>query len=212
MSNQLIQKLHSVLVSLVRHWLNTAPGTFFLVRFAFNLTLLGSTSSNHTLHDTRPILHIASIWFQNIINLNLTGLSVIKSYELEHPFSVSALKFANIFNLRVSQIAVHSTCCGIEIKIDTVFGNSVIEQSSFKYGFTQISIFLHCPIDKSVCTIIQSLHAHLSYHHKISIQDCIFESGSTSMHATLNSFPVQIDILIKCCHTWKTADITYHVE
>jgi len=65
----------------------------------------------------------------------------------------------------------------------------VIEQSSFKYGFTQISIFLHCPIDKSVCTIIQSLHAHLSYHHKIH-----FESGSTSIHAALNSFPVQSDI------------------
>ena len=74
------------------------PGSFH-VRFAFNLTLFGSTRVNHTLHDTRPILHIASIWFQNIINLNLTGIIVIKSYELEHSFSLSALKFANIFNL-----------------------------------------------------------------------------------------------------------------
>ena len=32
----------------------------FLVRFAFNLTLLGSTSVNNTLHGTLPILHIAS--------------------------------------------------------------------------------------------------------------------------------------------------------
>jgi len=71
----------------------------FRVRYAFSLTLLGSTSVNHTLHDTRPILHIASIWSQNIINLNLTGIIVIKSYELEHAFSLSALKFANIFNL-----------------------------------------------------------------------------------------------------------------
>jgi len=33
----------------------------FHVRYAFNLVLLGSTSSNHALHDTRPILHISSI-------------------------------------------------------------------------------------------------------------------------------------------------------
>ena len=33
----------------------------FLVIFAFNFTLLGGISDNHTLHDTRPILHVASI-------------------------------------------------------------------------------------------------------------------------------------------------------
>ena len=167
----------------------------FRVRYAFNLTLLGSTRVNHTLHDTRPILHISTIWFHKIINLNLTGIIVIKSYELEQAFSNSALKFANIFNLRVSQIALHSTRVGITI--DNVFGNSVIEQSSFKYGLAQISILsIYCPlsVDKSVCAIIQSLHVHLSYHHKISIRDCIFESGSTSMHVALNSFPLEIDI------------------
>jgi len=168
---------------------------FFLVRFAFNFTLLGSTRVNHTLHDTRPILHIATICFHKIINLNLTGIIVIKSYELEQAFSNSALKFANVFNLQVSQIALHSTRVGITI--DNVFGNSVIEQSSFKYGLAQISIlYIYCPlsVDKSVCAIIQSLHVHLSYHHKISIRDCIFESGSTSMHVALNSFPLEIDI------------------
>ena len=32
----------------------------FSIRSAFNLTLLGSTSVNNTLHGTLPILHIAS--------------------------------------------------------------------------------------------------------------------------------------------------------
>jgi len=35
----------------------------FIVRFAFNLTLLGSTRVNHTIHGTHPILYIASIIF-----------------------------------------------------------------------------------------------------------------------------------------------------
>jgi len=39
----------------------TRVAQLFLVRFAFNLTLLGSTSVNHTLHDTCPILHVASV-------------------------------------------------------------------------------------------------------------------------------------------------------
>jgi len=96
----------------------------FLVRVAFNLTLLGSTSVNHSLHNTRPILHIASIWFDVIIYLNLTGITVIKSYELKE-FPRAALKFTNIFTLQVSQIALHSTRAGIDL--DYMFGNSVID-------------------------------------------------------------------------------------
>jgi len=113
----------------------------FLVRVAFNLTLLGSTSVNHTLDNTRPILHIASIWFDAIIHLNLTGITVIKSYELKE-FPRAALKFTNIFTLQVSQIAVHSESGGIDT--ESVFGNSVIEHSSFdmiRYG-SHISMHL----------------------------------------------------------------------
>ena len=114
----------------------------FLVRLAFNLTLLGSTRVNHTPQDTRPILHIARIWFDNIINLNLTGIIVIKSDGLEaSPFA--ALKFTRIFTLQISQIAVHSPHGGIYM--ENVFGNSVIEHSSFRYGFTHISMhFIDC--------------------------------------------------------------------
>jgi len=164
MSNRLILKLYSVLVSLNcqtlaeylenKTWDYTSyarvvimPGhhrvaQLFLVRLAFNFTLLGSTRVNHTPQDTRPILHIARIWFDNIINLNLTGIIVIKSDGLEaSPFA--ALKFTRIFTLQVSQIAVHSPRGGIYM--ENVFGNSVIEHSSFRYGLTHISMhFFAC--------------------------------------------------------------------
>ena len=172
----------------------------FLVRLAFNFTLLGSTRVNHTPQDTRPILHIARIWFDNIINLNLTGIIVIKSDGLEaSPFA--ALKFTRIFTLQISQIAVHSPRGGIYM--ENVFGNSVIEHSSFGYGLTHISMhFIDCPlhVDKSRCAILQLLHVHLkSYHPNVSVQDCIFKSdmdGGESIRAILemNSFPVQIVI------------------
>ena len=51
-------------------------------------------------------------------------------------------------------------------------------------------------VEKSVCLYFQVLHLK-SYHHTISIQDCIFTSdGSESICATLemNSFSVQIVI------------------
>jgi len=163
--------------------------------------LLGSTSVNHTLHDTRPILHIASIWFDAVILLNLSGITVIKSYGLEE-FPRAALRFTNIFTLQVSQIAVHSESGGIDT--ESVFGNSVIEHSSFdmiRYG-SHISMHLiDCPLymlylEKSACAILQVLHVYLnSYYHKISIRNCIFKCvGGESIHAELelNSFPVQI--------------------
>jgi len=163
----------------------------FFLWYAVNLTLLGSTSSNHTLHDTRPILHIASIWFDNIINLNLTGIIVITSYA--SPFA--ALKFTNIFTLQVSQIAVHSESSGVDIK--NVFGNSVIEHSSFDtishmHG-AHISIqFSDRPVENLIMLILNS-----NIHAKISIQDCIFTNTvgqSISANLFWNFFPVQIDI------------------
>jgi len=168
----------------------------FLVWYAFNLTLLGSTSSNHTLHDTRPILHIASIGFDNIINLNLTGIIVITSYELEDSPS-AALDFTNIFTLRISQIAVHSESGGIYM--ENVFGNSVIEHSSFHMishvDGAHISIHFFDPsveVENPIMLIPNS-----NNHSKISIQDCIFTNAvEQSIFASFffNSFPVQIDI------------------
>jgi len=165
----------------------------FLVWYAFNLTLLGSTSSNHTLHDTRHILHIASIWFHNINYLNLTGIIVITSYELKaSPFA--ALEFTNIFTSQVSQIAVHSESSGVDIK--NVLGNSVIEHSSFDtishlHG-AHISInFSDRPVENLIMLILNKIPA------KISIQDCIFTNAvgqSISAFFFLNSLPVQIDI------------------
>ena len=175
----------------------------FLVRFAFNLTLLGSTSVNRTLHDTRPILHIASIWFHNILYLKLTGIIVIKSHEPEKSLPVT-LAFTSIFTLRISQIDVHSTRGGIQI--ENVFGDSVIEHSSFPEirDGSHISMdFRDCPsyAEISMCAISEVLHAYLKSYlrARISIQDCIFKFKSNYVASIytkleLNSFPVQIDI------------------
>ena len=175
----------------------------FFVKLAFNLTLLGSTSVNHTLHDSRPILHIASIWFHGIGTLNLIGIVVIKSYEPKISL-FAALKFTNIFTLQVSQIAVHSLLIGIHM--ENIFGNSVIEHSSFDTVSHGRHISLHyrdCPshAEISECAIIRVLQVYLkSYlHANISIQDCIFRFKSflgEGIYTTLelNSFPVQIDI------------------
>jgi len=171
---------HANVVFMPGHHRVTQP---FFIRFAFNLTLLGSTSVNHTLHDTHPILHIDSIWFDAVTNLNLMGITVIKSYELKK-FPYAPLQFTSMFTLRISQIAVHSTRGGIDI-ID-VFENSVIEHSIFytiNYG--------------SHITLRYMDVKHKHYYHKITIQDCIF-TGSESICATcaleMNSFPVQIVI------------------
>jgi len=182
----------------------------FLVRSAFNLTLLGSTSVNHALHDTRPILHIASIRFHNINYLELTGIIVITSYELKaSPFA--ALEFTNIFTLQVSQIAVHSESSGVDIQ--NVFGNSVIEHSSFDtishmHG-AHISInFSDRPVDNLIMLILNKIPA------KISIQDCIFTNAvgqSISALFFLNSFPIQIDISNITTLGQQENDITYCV-
>jgi len=95
------------------------------------------------------------------------------------PFSLPAC-----FDLRISQIAVHSTRGGIDI-ID-VFENSVIEHSIFytiNYG--------------SHITLRYMDVKHKHYYHKLTIQDCIFTSvGGGSIYAVLGmSFiPIQIDI------------------
>jgi len=172
----------------------------FRVRYAFNLTLLGSTSSNHTLHDTRPVLHIASIWFHNIIYLNLTGIIVITSYELKAS-SLAALKFTSIFTLRVSQIALLSTHCGIYV--DCMLGNSVIEHSSIDtighYSLIYMR-FRRSPIciESAIMMMrILQLKSIRNLCAKISVKDCIFISnGGESISANLwfNSHPVQINI------------------
>ena len=155
----------------------------FLVIFAFNFTLLGGISDNHTLHDTRPILHVASIWFEAVIYLNLTGIIVIKSYELEK-FPRAPLEFTNVLTLRISQIAVHSTRGGIDAI--NVFGNSVIEHSSFDTisSGSNIIFFTDCPLQEAVCRV---LHVPLnSYHHNIDFQNCTFTNvGGGSIFVNL---------------------------
>ena len=170
----------------------------FSVRFAFNLTLLGSTSVNHTLHDTRPILHIASIRFHNINYLKLTGIIVITSYELKaSPFA--ALKFSIIFTLRVSQIAVHSTRGGIYV--DYILGNSVIEHSSFDTMSHDSLVYMHfrssSTFVESAIIMMRMLQLKSNLCAEISVKDCIFTSdGGESISAKflLNTYPVQIDI------------------
>jgi len=173
----------------------------FLVRFAVNLTMLGSTSVNHTLHDTCPTLHIASIWFDNIIYLNLTGIIVIRSYELKAS-PIAALKFTSIFTLRVSQIAVHSKRVGTYI--DYTFGNSFIEHSSFDtishdshicMYFRDSPLFVENP--GYAVKIMRMLHPKGNLCANISIKDCIFTSvggGSIFVQFEVHYYPVQIDI------------------
>ena len=178
---------------------------FFWVQGAFNFTLLGSTSVNHTHDITRPILNIVSIWFSNITYLKLTGIIITREVS---PASLRllydpTLMFIGIFTLQVSQIAVHSVHDGI--RTENVLGNSVIEHSSFD---TLISLnFGECfDEEKSVCTT----YTQVRYHHKISIQDCTFTDGSIHVvtHVS-NTFPVQIDISnITILGQLQNADIT----
>ena len=127
----------------------------------------------------------------------MRGIIVVKSYEFTN---LSALVFTDMINLQISHIAVYnSTICGLQII--NVFGNSVIEHSSF--DMISYSIQMHISVYYTDCiytnfrisALFQILYPRS--FHSISIENCIFKGvGGRSIHATLelNSFAAQIDI------------------
>ena len=70
----------------------------------------------------------------------MTGIVAIRSYELE---KAAAIMFSNMFTLRISQIAAYSCSRHGGIDIRNVYGNSVIEQSSFDMIGHRGLIYIH---------------------------------------------------------------------